>query len=527
LINENPFGICILTPMMKRAHKLFMATQIVFVDTTASCDSQNHSITFMLTTCAVGAVPLCVLITQGQTQMEYEIVFQLLKNTMGEGCFGNKDPIVFMTDDSDAEHNALKKIWPSSNCKLCLFHVPQAVWRWLWNSKNKIKHEDRKDLMIEFQKVMYSETKTEAESSYNNCAFSSIGSVYPLWLKYVEDYWNRKERWCKAWRGVEMHGNHTNNFCEASVRLYKDEVLRRCKAYNTTSLVDFTVNDLERYYIRRLRMFANSRNPSAQLLLEKQIRKSLYVDDICKIKVITENLYMVPSSKDPNTYYDVNSTVGLCSCLDGRYGKFCKHQAAVFAYFKCGFPNSPKCTQDDRYQVACLALGDKVPCRDFYESLMPKNSSTASNNYGETLSESETVNNNTALICDTADICNSNTPSNASEAELDNLFNAFKTCHFKYGTSKSAVEKMTKRLHSVTSKGQWESFLHQGYLNRYKHGATIRVQPTSISRRREGVTKGSKRLPSGRPAKCEKAKQKRSRNLGKNITLNQPNAKSH
>ena len=46
---------------------------------------------------------------------------------------------------------------------------------------------------------------------------------------------------------------------EMTVRLYKDIVLSRCKAYNATALLAFTRTVLEKYYAHRLRSFANSR----------------------------------------------------------------------------------------------------------------------------------------------------------------------------------------------------------------------------------------------------------------------------
>ncbi|CAL1286261.1 unnamed protein product, partial [Larinioides sclopetarius] len=59
---EEPFAIIILTPIMKRAHNLKSSGEIVFVDSTSSCDPDNHSITFMLSPCSAGAVPLAVII---------------------------------------------------------------------------------------------------------------------------------------------------------------------------------------------------------------------------------------------------------------------------------------------------------------------------------------------------------------------------------------------------------------------------------------------------------------------------------
>ena len=62
-----------------------------------------------------------------------------------------------------------------------------------------------------------------------------------------------------------------------------------------------------------------------------------------------------------------------------------------------------------------------------------------------------------------------------------------------------------------------------------KRKGQIKVQPTSIARRRQGVTRGSRRIPAGRPptsAPQNKAT-KKNHNIGKNINLGQSNAKSH
>ena len=126
--------------MMQRAHSLPLESKIVFMDTTSSYDSENHAITFLLTPCEAEEMPLAVITrkTSGQRQADYETNFNLLTHAVGENMFGDQQyPKVFITDDSLAEQNAIKSPLPENGSKLCLFHVGQAVWRWLWNSVNK------------------------------------------------------------------------------------------------------------------------------------------------------------------------------------------------------------------------------------------------------------------------------------------------------------------------------------------------------------------------------------------------------
>jgi hypothetical protein len=64
-----------------------------------------------------------------------------------------------------------------------------------------------------------------------------------------------------------------------------------------------------------------------------------------------------------------------------------------------------------------------------------------------------------------------------------------------------------------------------------RRGGKIKVQPTSVSRRREGVSRGSRRIAAGRPpshaATAAARIAKRSHKLSRNITANVAHAKSH
>ncbi|XP_057660902.1 uncharacterized protein LOC130896669 [Diorhabda carinulata] len=76
-VEEDPFTAVIVTQIMRRAHILYCAGDIVFVESTESCDAENHSITFMLTVCSAGAVPLAVIINKGQSKRDYIAGFKM------------------------------------------------------------------------------------------------------------------------------------------------------------------------------------------------------------------------------------------------------------------------------------------------------------------------------------------------------------------------------------------------------------------------------------------------------------------
>ncbi|KAE8742232.1 hypothetical protein FOCC_FOCC012247, partial [Frankliniella occidentalis] len=63
--------VVIVTPIMKRAHSLPEAKEIIFTDSTASCDAENTVVTIMLTATKGGAVPLCVILHNRQDTPGY------------------------------------------------------------------------------------------------------------------------------------------------------------------------------------------------------------------------------------------------------------------------------------------------------------------------------------------------------------------------------------------------------------------------------------------------------------------------
>jgi len=90
---------------------------------------------------------------------------------------------------------------------------------------------------------------------------------------------------------------------------------------------------------------------------------------------------------------------------------------------------------------------------------------------------------------------------------------------------------MCPEVKNVKSLTAWETFIATAGSSislRHRSRATTGVQPTTISRRKPDITRGSKRLPVGRPKKETKKKVfKRNRNLQQNVNKNVPNSKSH
>lgn len=58
IIKENPLIVLILTPIMLRANKRNFSHDIVFIDSSRSCDQTNICVTFVFGAAKIGAVPL-------------------------------------------------------------------------------------------------------------------------------------------------------------------------------------------------------------------------------------------------------------------------------------------------------------------------------------------------------------------------------------------------------------------------------------------------------------------------------------
>lgn len=531
---ENPFAVVILTPLMKRAHNIKSAKDIVFVDSTSSCDTEQHTITFFLTPCPAGAAPLGIVITKGQSYESYKAGFQLFKDSLVDlPAFGNQSyPKIFMTDNSDAETKALKFVWPESENALCKFHINQAVWRWLCEGKNALV-EERQQLMYSFQRIMHANL-ADVEKEYENALSITENEK---WISYLSSYWQFKEKWILAYRDSTIHGHHTNNFCEVCVRIFKDNVLSRVRVYNVVALIDFCCSPLEQFYVRKFKDFSNFRMSKARLFLSKTMRKSEYIkeDDITKL---SDNIFIILSQKS-NTTYTVDANLGVCTCPEGQFGRFCKHEAAIYKHYDIQGINFPPVTQKHRYEMAFLATGDKTLNEDFYQPLQPSiHQNNPLNLTGFLLSDSvenqqptdaHLYNTNTIAVTE------ANTEENDvdTEALKEKAIELFANKLSTITHTHDDLLKFVKRLEKTNTEGQLASFLctagsHNIALRR-KSGAYIGVQPTSKSRRRPQLTRGSKRFPVGRPPKGEQnySIRKKKHRLAHNIRNNVTHAKLH
>ena len=227
LVKENPFITVVITPIMRRSFIEGIADEIVFVDSSGSCDQTNTCVTFMFAPNKTGAIPVACILHTAQTEANYTLAFAAALEAIE---IDNKkfSPNVFMTDDSKAERSALSTVFPNSHLLLCTFHVCQALWRWLWQTDHNVIMIDRQTVMELFRNILYAFSVEDAEEHFNIIVKNNVVLGNELLLDHLEKLWRRREEWCIPYRAkIITRGNNTNNYAEASIRIFKDIVLQR------------------------------------------------------------------------------------------------------------------------------------------------------------------------------------------------------------------------------------------------------------------------------------------------------------
>ncbi|KAK9700600.1 hypothetical protein QE152_g31136 [Popillia japonica] len=143
---------------------MWFSSEVVFVDSSSSCDQAGSSVTFFFGASKIGRVPLGCIIHNFQTDEVFNLSFKQFRDLMGtDGFYGNGFPAIFMTNDSAAERNALSKISSQSKLLLCTFPALLAVRHWLWDSLHNINKDHRRHLMLLFRDVLYAQNEIECE----------------------------------------------------------------------------------------------------------------------------------------------------------------------------------------------------------------------------------------------------------------------------------------------------------------------------------------------------------------------------
>ena len=172
MTDDGQLIVAICTPLMHRVHTLHKQSgELCFMDASSNMDRHGCKVFLILTHSSAGGLPVGVLITTSETESTIKAALDLYTSILPGDCFGGRGlagPKVFITDDCTAEKNALKRVFPNAVLVLCIFHVLQATWRWLWSQSNNISKEQRPNHLMHMKRMMYARSQKDLESLYKD-----------------------------------------------------------------------------------------------------------------------------------------------------------------------------------------------------------------------------------------------------------------------------------------------------------------------------------------------------------------------
>ena len=533
---EKPLIIAVCTPLMSRVHKhIQQAGELIFCDSTSSLDRFNTSLFIISTSHPAGGMPLAVLITSDEQEDTLVQGLNLLKKVVPLSSFygrGSTGPQIIMTDDSTAERNALQHVWPNSHLLLCSFHFLQRKWSWLHDGQNCILNEDRSKLIKLTKMLVYADSEAQLHRLYDQFKKDVVVRKYPRYLQYIESQWERRKEWALCYRKhLLVRGNHTNNYAEAGMRILKDLVFSRVKAYNLVQMFSFVTEFLELYYSRKILSVAHNRFEHHTSLKFQGINCSKISRN--HITALDEGTFLVDSMSEREVKYLVDTNLGVCSCTAGQDGSPCSHQAAIVRHLHISSLNCiPTLSPETRKYLAFVAVGhEATQDSTFYSSIHQKSETISTSPSSSTNFDDTSWQLVQSLAHDPDQPSkeeNEPTPSSSRQCDVKALLEQFSdfstdiTSRVKESTVVAeGMEIFLKRYQNMTSSGKFSnarlaSALHRfgwvfggtvrstqgGYLRR---GRRIPVNAQAAGRRRKLISKGKAKALPGRPRSIKPA----------------------
>ena len=364
---------------MARVHQcITQAGEIAFIDSMSSLDRYNLSMFIISTSYSGGGLPLGVIITSDEKVNTLESSFTYLGKLLPDNAFFGRGPSngpkVFMSDDSSSQSQAISATWPNAKQLLCVFNVLQSFWTWLHDGKNQVKAIHQQVLMLKVKDLVYAKSEQQLVERFNQLLKDSIAVIYPRFLQHVNNYWPRRYKWAICFRQyLLIRGNQTNNYAEAGIKVLKEIVFSRVKAYNLIEMVCFVTDTMDLYYQRRLLHLANNRIERYVSLRFCGMKSSA----IPKESITPgegPNIFVVQSRQSRGDVYTVDMHLGVCTCPRGTDGSPCSHQAAATKHYHQTSCNSiPTIFPTKKRELAVIALGEKaVQDLSFYSSIHQK-----------------------------------------------------------------------------------------------------------------------------------------------------------
>ncbi|XP_066933770.1 uncharacterized protein [Clytia hemisphaerica] len=381
---DDPFILVIVTGLMLRVHKtLKTSSEMIFVDSSGGMEEYNLRVFLVVTHSFSGALPLGVIVTSDETTETLTRAFEMFSSLLPDYAFysSRSGPGIVMTDNCGELHDALHAIWPMARLLLCFFHIMQQVWRWLFDKNNKISQVDRPEIIQMFRNIVYCSNEDMVDTSVTEIN-EAYGQKYKNLQAYMNTLFEYKERWCLAYRqNLLTRGNNTNNFVEAQFLVLKDNVLNRTKEININGLIQKLVEDFNDHFKVKLISIANGRYDGVYskrfkgLSKDKKSSIGFRLPSQAELDLLVQKIvdrgagsYLVPSFKNQESFYFVDTDLGVCECEVGRYGTPCKHQYLIWTHGLKSNNFLPYLSCEERKKCSYIAIG-KVLEDELYESI--------------------------------------------------------------------------------------------------------------------------------------------------------------
>ena len=307
--------IAIVDPFMHRVHKTIpQSGELVLIDATSNLDRCDSKLFHLMCPSPIGALPVAEILTTREDMKTITFGLEVLKKVLPDGAFYGRGkevgPQVFMSDDSDAERGALSGVWPQSVLLLCIFHVLQAMWTWLWDAKHSIVHEDRTILLQLFRNVLYAETDGEVSDRLEELYSNTIALKYPQYQRHLmKDTFPKMKAWSIARRithKLPTSSQNTNNLVESSFRFTKDIQFNRLKAFNLPDMLSLVLDNSE-FYMNKCVDASN--NVIESWLRNSHSRYVIKMTDIDPAKIVElgPHSYLVPYEVQPDVSKEVHA----------------------------------------------------------------------------------------------------------------------------------------------------------------------------------------------------------------------------
>ena len=176
--DDNQVVVAVCTPLMQIVHKLVKHSgEVVFCDASGNMDRNQCRVFVFLTHTCVGGLPLGILIVTSESQRTVTAALNLYMEMMDDDAFfgrGRNGPAIFLTDDSASDRAALREVFPHSTLLLCVFHVLQAFWCYLLDSKSGVPREERPVIFALYKDMVYASSVEALQVAFDKAMSTEV-----------------------------------------------------------------------------------------------------------------------------------------------------------------------------------------------------------------------------------------------------------------------------------------------------------------------------------------------------------------